>query len=226
MAPLGEADFKVIFLDEADALTNDAQSALRRTMERYSATTRFILSCNYSSKIIEPIQSRCAVYRFKPLSKEAVAKRMGYIAEAEKLAVTIGGIEAIEYVASGDMRKAINALQAAALLNDKVDEDAIYQITSTAKPEEIRELIKTAISGDFGAARGKLDDLLLSKGLSGEDVVVQIHRAMLTMDISNADKVKLIDRIGEIDFRMTEGANERIQLEALMAYFVLAGSKS
>lgn len=225
MAPLGDADFKVIFLDEADALTNDAQSALRRTMERYSATTRFILSCNYSSKIIEPIQSRCAVYRFKPLSKEAVTKRIGHIAETEKLKVTKGGMDAIEYVASGDMRKAINALQAAALLGDSVDEDTIYQITSTAKPEEIRELIKAAVSGDFGAARGKLDDLLLSKGLSGEDIVVQLHRAMLGMDISNADKVKLIDRIGEIDFRMTEGANERIQLEALLAYFVLAGSK-
>lgn len=225
MAPLGEADFKVIFLDEADALTNDAQSALRRTMERYSATTRFILSCNYSSKIIEPIQSRCAVYRFKPLSKEAVTKRIGHVAEMEKLEVTKGGMNAIEYVASGDMRKAINALQAAALLGDRVDEDTIYQITSTAKPEEIRELIKAAISGDFGAARGKLDDLLLSKGLSGEDIVVQLHRAMLGMDISNSDKVKLIDRIGEIDFRMTEGANERIQLEALLAYFVLAGSK-
>lgn len=226
MAPLGEADFKVIFLDEADALTNDAQSALRRTMEKYSATTRFILSCNYSSKIIEPIQSRCAVYRFRPLSKEAVSQRIGHIAEMERLQVTDGGMDAIEYVAGGDMRRAINALQAAALLGDKVDEETIYQITSTAKPEEIRELIKTAIFGDFVAARGKLDDLLLSKGLSGQDVVVQLHRAMLGMDISNADKVKLIDRIGEIDFRMTEGANERIQLEALLAYFVLAGSKS
>jgi replication factor C small subunit len=144
----------------------------------------------------------------------------------EKLDVTKGGMEAIEYVAGGDMRKAINALQAAALLGDNVNEDTIYQITSTAKPEEIKELIKTAISGDFTAARGKLDDLLLSKGLSGEDVVVQLHRAMLGMDISNVDKVKLIDRIGEIDFRMTEGANERIQLEALLAYFVVAGSKS
>ena len=226
MAPLGEANFKVIFLDEADALTNDAQSALRRTMERYSATTRFILSCNYSSKIIEPIQSRCAVYRFKPLSKEAVTKRIAHIAEMEKLEVARGGMDAIEYVATGDMRKAINSLQAAALLGDKVDEDTIYLITSTAKPEEIRELIKAAISGDFVAARGKLDDLLLSKGLSGQDVVVQLHRAMLAMDITNADKVRLIDRIGEIDFRMTEGANERIQLEALLAYFVLTGSKS
>ncbi len=225
MAPLGEADFKVIFLDEADALTNDAQSALRRTMERYSATTRFILSCNYSSKIIEPIQSRCAVYRFKPLSKEAVAKRIKYIAGEEGLAMTDGGMQAIEYVAGGDMRKAINALQAAALIGDKVDEETIYQITATAKPEEIRAFISKALSGDFAGARSMLDDLLLTKGLSGEDVIVQMHRAMLDMDLPDKKKVKLIDRIGEIDFRMTEGANERIQLEALLAYFALDGEK-
>ncbi len=225
MAPLGEADFKVIFLDEADALTNDAQSALRRTMERYSATTRFILSCNYSSKIIEPIQSRCAVYRFKPLSKEAVAKRIKYIAEKEGLTMTEGGMHAIEYVAGGDMRKAINALQAAALIGDKVDEETIYQITATAKPEEIRAFISKALSGDFAGARSMLDDLLLTKGLSGEDVIVQMHRAMLDMDLPDKKKVKLIDRIGEIDFRMTEGANERIQLEALLAYFALDGEK-
>ncbi len=225
MAPLGNADFKVIFLDEADALTNDAQSALRRTMERYSATTRFILSCNYSSKIIEPIQSRCAVYRFKPLSKEAVAKRIKYIAEQEGLAMTDGGMQAIEYVAGGDMRKAINALQAAALIGDKVDEETIYQITATAKPEEIRAFISKALSGDFAGARSMLDDLLLIKGLSGEDVIVQMHRAMLDMDLPDKKKVKLIDRIGEIDFRMTEGANERIQLEALLAYFALDGEK-
>ena len=224
MAPLGVADFKVIFLDEADALTNDAQSALRRTMERYSATTRFILSCNYSSKIIEPIQSRCAVYRFKPLSTAAVKKRIKFIADEEKLIVSDEGLGAIEYVAGGDMRKAINALQAAALLDDKVDEETIYQITSTAKPEEIRNFIKTALSGDFVGARAALDDLLLSKGLSGQDVVVQIHRAMLDLDIPDKDKVRLIDRIGEIDFRMTEGANERIQLEALLAYFALSAS--
>lgn len=221
MAPLGEADFKVIFLDEADALTNDAQSALRRTMERYSATTRFILSCNYSSKIIEPIQSRCAVYRFRPLTAEAVSRRIRFVAQQEGLSVSEGGMSAIEYVASGDMRKAINALQAAALLGDQVDEETIYQITSTAKPEEIRNFIATALKGDFPAARGMLDDLLLSKGLSGQDVVVQIHRAMLDLEIPDKDKVRLIDRIGEIDFRMTEGANERIQLEALLAYFAL-----
>jgi len=223
MAPLGEADFKVIFLDEADALTNDAQSALRRTMERYSATTRFILSCNYSSKIIEPIQSRCAVYRFKPLDNKSIAKRIGYISDQEGLRVSDEGMQAIVYVANGDMRRAINALQAAALLDDTVTEDTIYQITSTARLEEMREFIKIALKGDFISARSMLDDLLLSRGLSGEDIVIQIHRSMLDMDIPDRDKVKLIDRIGETDFRLTEGANERIQLEALLAYFALSG---
>ena len=225
MAPLGGADFKVIFLDEADALTGDAQSALRRTMERYSATCRFILSCNYSSKIIEPIQSRCAVYRFRPLSEKAIEKRIRHIAEDEGLDVTEEGIDAIKYVARGDMRKAINALQAASLIGNKVDMEAIYQITATARPEKIKELILLATSGEFTSARRILDELLLVQGLSGEDVIIQIHRVMVDFSLQDLEEdvlVRLIDRIGEIDFRISEGANERIQLEALLAYFALA----
>ena len=229
IAPLGNAEFKVIFLDEADALTNDAQSALRRTMERYSSICRFVLSCNYSSKIIEPIQSRCAVYRFRSLSEEAVSERMKTIAEAEGVKVTPEGMRAIVYVARGDMRKAINALQAASLMEEEeVTEETIYQITATARPEEIRELLAAALAGKFTQARSLLDDLLLVQGLSGEDVVIQIHRQMMSLIDSDAlsasTSVRLMDRIGEIDFRMTEGANERIQLEALLAYFALAGS--
>ncbi len=221
-SPIGGADFKIIFLDEADALTSDAQSALRRTMERYTNNCRFILSCNYSSKIIEPIQSRCAVYRFRPLSDEAVAARTRYIAEKEGLKVAEDGIEAIKYVAQGDMRKAINALQAAALIDETIHKDTIYKITATAHPEEIADLIKTALGGNFTAARKKLDALVLQQGLSGEDVVGQIYRAMFDLDISDRLMVELIDVIGEIDFRLTEGANERIQLEALLAHFALS----
>lgn len=222
-SPLGEADFKIIFLDEADALTSDAQSALRRTMEKYTHTCRFILSCNYSSKIIEPIQSRCAVYRFSPISQEAIQQRVAYIAKEEGLEVTDEGMEAIKYVSQGDMRKAINSLQAAGLLEKKVDMDAIYQITATARPEEIGELIDLSLAGDFLGARKQLDTLLINQGLSGEDIIVQLHRTMFDKTIPDILKVKLMDRIGEIDFRLTEGANERIQLEALLAYFVLAG---
>jgi replication factor C small subunit len=127
------------------------------------------------------------------------------------------------------MRKAINALQAASLMEEQVTEETIYQITATARPEQIKELIEAAISGKFTAARSLLDELLLVQGLSGEDVIIQIHRQMLSLmdsdDLSATTVVRLMDRIGEIDFRMTEGANERIQLEALLAYFALAGSE-
>ncbi|MDP2767715.1 MAG: replication factor C small subunit [Candidatus Methanoperedens sp.] len=223
-APLGEAEFKIIFLDEADALTSDAQSALRRTMEKYTATCRFILSCNYSSKIIEPIQSRCAVYRFKPIGSAAVEERIRHIARAEGVNLTDDGMDAVKYVASGDMRRAINALQAAAMLDKTVNMDAIYKTTATAKPEEVVELIKLGLEGNFMKARAKLDYLLIEQGLSGEDIIGQIYRAMFDMTIPDKLKVDLIDRIGEIDFRMAEGANERIQLEALIAHFMLCGA--
>ncbi|NYT00159.1 MAG: replication factor C small subunit [Methanocellales archaeon] len=225
-APLGDASFKIIFLDEADALTPDAQNALRRTMERFSSTCRFILSCNYSSKIIEPIQSRCAVYRFRPISNVSIGKRIKHIASEEKLNVTEDGLDAIGYVAKGDMRKAINTLQSAAALGNKIDAETIYRIAAMARPREINELIELAMKGDFMGARDKLDLLLIEQGLSGEDVISQIHRAIMDFcGISEMSRVQLIDKIGDIDFRLTEGANERIQLEALIAHFVLAGPK-
>jgi len=224
-SPLGESDFKIIFLDEADALTSDAQSALRRTMEKYTSTCRFILSCNYSSKIIEPIQSRCAVYRFRPLASSAVKERILYIVKEEGLTLTNDGLEAILYIAEGDMRRAINALQAAAMINKTVDMDSIYKTTSTAKPSEITELIKKALDGNFGGARAQLDYLLVDIGLSGEDIISQIYRTMIDMPLSDRLKVDLVDRIGEIDFRIAEGANVRIQLEALIAHFILCGYK-
>lgn len=223
-SPLGDAEFKIIFLDEADALTSDAQSALRRTMEKYTATCRFILSCNYSSKIIEPIQSRCAVYRFKPISSAAVEEKLKEIAKIENVNITEDGLEALKYVAAGDMRRAINALQAAAMLDKTVNMDAIYKTTATARPEEVKELIELSLGGNFMKARAKLDYLLIEQGLSGEDIIGQIYRAMLDMAIPDKLKVDLIDRIGEIDFRIAEGANERIQLEALIAHFVFCST--
>jgi len=225
-APLGKATFKIIFLDESDALTPDAQSALRRTMERFTSTCRFILSCNYSSKIIAPIQSRCAVYRFRPISDKDVEKRIDHIAKEEELKLADDGLEAIKYVARGDMRRAINTLQSAAVLGKKIDAETIYQTVAMARPEEVNELIELALKGDFMKARDKLDVLLINQGLSGEDVIDQIHRAATNLDgISEKMRVELLDKIGEVDFRLTEGANERIQLEALIAHFMLAGKK-
>ena len=219
----GGADYRIIFLDEADALTSDAQSALRRTMEQFSNNVRFILSCNYSSQIIDPIQSRCAVFRFAPLSDEAVAEELELIAEAEGIDLAEDGIEALVYAAGGDMRKAINGLQAAAVTGDVVDEDAVFEVTSTARPEDIREMVESALDGDFTAARSKLDHLLTEEGIAGGDVIDQLHRAVWEFDLEDEAAVRLLDRIGEADYRITEGASERIQLEALLASLALQG---
>jgi len=220
MAPIGGAAFKVIFLDEADALTADAQSALRRTMERYSATCRFVLSCNYSSKIIEPIQSRCALYRFRPLPAEHIRAYLERIAGAEGLKLADGAYNALVYVARGDMRRAINALQSAAVMAERVDEDAVYRTTASARPEEVRAMVDAAVGGDFMAARKQLDDLLVTYGMSGEDVVSQVYHVLMESPaLTDRQRVELMDHLGEIDFRLTEGANPRIQLEAMLARF-------
>ncbi|MCK5290650.1 MAG: replication factor C small subunit [Thermoplasmata archaeon] len=222
-APIGEGGFKIIFLDEADALTHDAQAALRRTMEKYTSTCRFVLSCNYSSKIIEPIQSRCAVFRFRPLKPEPIEKYLNKIAKAEKLKITKDGMASIIYIAQGDMRKAINSLQVAASLSDTIDEDALYKTATIARPEDVKKLLDIALTGKFLATREKLDELLIEYGLSGEDVIRQIHRTIFDLSIDEAYKVQLVDRLGEAEFRMVEGSNDRIQLEALLAHFVVIG---
>ncbi len=221
--PIGGTSFKIIFLDEADALTQDAQQALRRTMEMFSNNVRFILSCNYSSKIIEPIQSRCAIFRFRPLSDEAIAERIRYIAENEGLELTEEGIQAILYVAEGDMRRAINVLQAAAALDTKITDENVFLVASRARPEDVREIMQLALKGNFLKARDKLRDILLKQGLSGEDVLIQMHREVFNLPIPEDKKVALADRIGEYNFRLVEGANEMIQLEALLAQFTIMG---
>jgi len=217
-APIGDEPFKIIFLDEADALTADAQAALRRTMEMYSKICRFILSCNYVSRIIEPIQSRCAVFKFRPVPKESMMKRLAEICKKEDVKITEDGLEALIYVANGDFRKAINALQGAATLGEVVDADAIYHITASARPEELTGLLETALDGRFMEAREILDRLMVEYGMSGEDVVSQLFRQIISSGMDEKLKVLLIDKLGEIDFRLTEGARERIQLDAYLAY--------
>jgi replication factor C small subunit len=222
-APLGNARFKIIFLDEADALTSDAQSALRRTMERYTATCRFIISCNYSSKIIEPIQSRCAVYRFGPLGPKDVETMVRRIEKGEGIKASKDGMDAIVYVARGDMRKAVNVLQSASTVSKEITAEVVFETTSTARPKEIEDMLKLALNGQFMDARNKLDDLLIKYGLSGSDIIDQIYSAMFSLGLNEDVLVALVDRIGEADFRLTEGGNERIQVEALLAHFKMHG---
>lgn len=220
-SPLGDAEFKILFLDEADALTNDAQAALRRTMENYAETCRFILSCNYSSKIIDPIQSRCAIYRFKPLTEEAVHEQINRIAVHEGIQIEDDAYSAVYYVAQGDMRKAINALQGAAIVSHTVTAANVYAVTSTANPEEITELVQVVLEGDFETAIRMLSRLMYDKGISPNELLNQFYRTISTATtLDRTLKADFIDAIGETDFRLSEGANPDIQMDALIAKFI------
>ncbi|UCC93307.1 MAG: Replication factor C small subunit, partial [Thermoplasmata archaeon] len=148
---------------------------------------------------------------------------LGRIAEKEGLDITDDGMEALVYISQGDLRRATNSLQVAAALGTKIDDEAIYRSTQTVRPEEIKDLINTALEGDFAKARKSLETILIDYALSGEDLIRQIHRNVYDLQIKERDKVRLVDRIGEVEFRMVEGANPRIQLESLLAHFALVG---
>ena len=217
--------FKLIYLDEADSLTKDAQHALRRTMERYSDTARFILACNYSSKIILPIQSRTAVFRFTPLTEAEITGFLTGVAEKEKLKIDESAYKSIVYISEGDMRKAINILQTASILKGTITEDVVYSVTSRADPGAVINMITTAMSGDFASARKQLITLLYERGLAGEDIIKEIHNQVFNLSVDDKKKVELLERVGEYEFRLTEGSNARIQLEALLAQVSLVGKK-
>ena len=222
---MGSAPFKLIFLDEGDALTPDAQHALRRTMEASSTVTRFIISANYSSRIIEPLQSRCAIFRFLPLNEGDVKKMLEHVAKAENLKVDDEAYKAAYYVSEGDMRRAVNVLQGAAMHAKHITGDLVHNISSRAKPKEIGEMLAVALTGDFAKTREKLDTLIITYGLSGEDILLQVYKEIPNLNIDEQRKIGLIDKIAEYNFRLVEGANERIQIEAMLAQFALVGKK-
>ena len=220
---LGKVPFKVIFLDEADALTPEAQQALRRTMENYSSGCRFILSCNYSSKIIDPIQSRCAIFRFKLLEKKDIEKVLQKIAKNENLTMHPDVLEIIYEGSEGDCRRSINLLQSTAAISPSINPELVSTMLSNAKPKDIRIVLDYALAGDFENSREKLLDLMLKESISGQDVIKAIQKEIWNLTIEPEIKVKLTEKTGEIEFRITEGSDPFIQLQSLLASFVLAG---
>ncbi len=208
---------KIIYLDECDALTRDAQQALRRTMELYSNTARFILSCNYSSKLIDPIQSRCAIFKFRPLEEKAIREIIDHISKEEKLNINEAAIKALYDNSNGDIRRVENVLQSCAAISNKIDEKLIYDIISAARPKEIKSVMENAISGNFIRSRDLLLDTMLKHGLSGIDIIKQIQREIWNLDIDDNNKMKIIEKCGETEFRIVEGSDEFIQLESLLA---------
>lgn len=218
---MSDVGYRIIILDEADALTSEAQQALRRTMENYASISRFILICNWSSKIIEPIQSRCALFRFRTLSENDQLKFLKRIAKEEKLKIDEAAKSAIIYLAEGDLRKVANLLQASAALGKKITEEVVYDVASQAKPGEIKAMVELTLKGRFEDARKKLYDMLIKQGLSGEDVIREIHKQIYGLDLTEQAKVELIRATGEYEYRLSQGGSDIVQLEALLAQFLL-----
>ena len=217
MASLSSVPFKILVLDEADNMTSDAQSALRRTMEKYTDTCRFVLCCNYSGRIIEPIQSRCALFRFTPLPDEKILENLHRIAKNEGLKFTETGLKSIVEVAEGDLRKSINTLQAASSMSKGITEESVYQVVGRAKPTDVHEMLNHALKGDFIKAREELRHLLVKYGLSGSEIVRQIHSEIFRLAIPEKKRIDLVEAVGEIDFRLVQGGDEEVQLSALLA---------
>ena len=217
-APMPGTSFKVIFLDEADALTPDAQGALRRIMEQYAETCRFILSCNYSSKIVEAIQSRCAVFRFRPLDEDKVLEMVVDVAKREGVGLDGDAAEAIASVSLGDLRKAITSLQVAASLDNDVTRDLVYETTATAPPEELHGFFLACKEDGFQPARRRMKGILDRFGLAGTDLVNQLHRELGGVTfLDEIQQLAVTEAMAECAFRMVEGGGESLQRDVMTA---------
>ncbi len=224
-AAFGNVPFALIILDESDQMTGPAQTALRRIMETSSRTSRFILICNQSGKIIEPIQSRCAVFRFSKLDRKAMIDHLCWIAKKENVSLEPAAAERIVDYAEGDLRHAINALQTAAAFKEGlVDEKVVSQVLGEASPMQVQIMVRKALNGDFVDARKMMYDLMGSFGFSGPDIIRQMQRELFKMStLTPEQKADLSNIIGEYDYRLTQGANSDIQLSALLAQFAKVG---
>jgi replication factor C small subunit len=226
-APIGAVGFKLLFLDEADNLTSEAQASLRRLMERYSGSCRFILSCNYSSRIIDPIQSRCAVFRFRAYTQPAVRQQLERIVTAEGKKATAEALESIVTASSGDMRRAINLLQLASTGVTTISAESVKEHATVPLRREVEGMISAAVSGNFQEARTRLYALFTDRGAAGEEILRAIHSYLPDIGenvLPAREKVRLIEYLGEVDFRLAQGASDRIQLEAVLAHIAAGPS--
>jgi len=207
--------FRLIILDECDNMTADAQTALRRIMEESSSYTRFLLICNYSSGIIEPLQSRCAIFRFRRLDEQAVVGHLAEIAKKEKLKVEGKGVlEAVYEATNGDLRQAINMLQAAGA-SGILDLEKVTATAGRTVRARAGEIVRTALDGDFQAARTKMIELTRVYGIPERDFLRFANEAVNAMELE--EPAAVIKILAEYDFRLVEGAQPELQLTAMLA---------
>ena len=209
-----EIPFKIIILDEADEMTADAQTALRRIIEDTAKICRFILIANNLSKIIEPIQSRCVVFKFTKISDKEIISQLKSIGKKEKIKSDEKGLQTICDYTDGDLRHAINILQAAAS-SGNVTEPTVKSIVGLTKTKDVQDVLKFALDGKISDARNKMIELIKVYGMSESDFLKYINRAVFNSKTSNLEGI--LETIAKYDYRILVGANPEIQLSALLA---------
>jgi len=211
--------FKLVILDEADAMTNDAQNALRRIIEKFTDNVRFCLICNYLSKIIPALQSRCTRFRFGPLNSTQIVPRLQFVADEEKVNMTEDGKKALITLAQGDMRKVLNILQSCAMAFDEVNEDNVYTCVGHPLKSDITNMVNWMLNESFSLAYKNILELKTLKGLSLQDVITETHLFVHRLDVTQNIRIHLITKLAEIEERLIAGDSEKIQLGALVAAF-------
>ncbi|XP_066152382.1 replication factor C subunit 5 [Euwallacea fornicatus] len=209
--------FKLIILDEADAMTMDAQNALRRIIEKYTENIRFCIICNYLSKIIPALQSRCTRFRFGPLAPEQIMPRLNYVIDEERVQISEDGKNALITLAKGDMRKVLNVLQSTWLAFKDVTEDTVYTCVGHPLRRDIENIVKWLLNDDIKTTYKNIQELKTLKGLALTDILTEVHNFVLRIEFPFETLIRLLDKMAEVEYRLSQGANENIQLTGLIS---------
>lgn len=213
---------KLVILDEADAMTSDAQFALRRVIEKYTKNTRFCLICNYVSKIIPALQSRCTRFRFAPLRPSEIESRLRSVADTEGLKTTDAGVKAVLRLAKGDMRKVLNVLQSTAMAFDEVGEEEVYACTGDPTPKQMTGLMKSLLTEDFGPAVKHIQELQRVHGLALSDLITNLAVMTEAIKIPDAMRMLLMERMADVEYRLAAGGSEKLEAGALAGAWIEA----
>jgi len=215
---------KLIILDEADALTKDAQAALRRVIEKYARTTRFCLICNYVSKIIPAIQSRCTRFRFAPLLRSQMEQRTREIATEEGVTLTDDGLDAIMRLSCGDMRRMLNTMQSAHLAFETVDEKSVHLCLGQPLPKDIQTIFDALMNASFQNAYETIWTLMSTQGLALVDVLARLVDRYVLRGVKLPPPVRsfLLQKLADIEHALSGATTDKIQLGAIVAAFVIA----
>ncbi|KAH6561915.1 hypothetical protein BASA60_002674 [Batrachochytrium salamandrivorans] len=219
---LFSSGFKLIILDEADAMTQTAQNALRRVIEQYTKNVRFCLICNYVGKIIPALQSRCTRFRFAPLASEQISDRITHIINSESMNITASGREAVLKLSKGDMRRALNILQAVHTGYPEANEETIYSCTGSPLPADIDQIIAWLFNMDYTNSFQSIKMLKHEKGLALADLLSELTLSLAKIELPTLSRIFLMEKLADIEYNINAGCNEDIQLGAMVGAFRLS----